>query len=54
MPWYVIWRNQEGKVAGFIQEDDDDEMPSEWPTESAARETMKGHILEKQCEFIEL
>jgi len=53
MPWYVVWRNQQGKVVGFITEDEE-EMPKEWDTEDDARDAMVGHLLELYSTFIEL
>ena len=52
MAWYIIYRNQEGSVAGFIIDEDGD--PVSYDTERAAEESMQGHILEPFAETIEL
>ena len=52
MAWYIVWRNQKGKLAGFIV--DDDEMPMEYKTEGEALEAMRDHILRDYSEIIEI
>lgn len=49
--WYVIYRNQQGQVLGFIGDDD---VPSYWETEAEAEAeaAMSGHILEPISEEI--
>ena len=52
--WYAVWKNQKGRVMGFITEDED-ELPQAWETEEEAHEDMKGHMLYPHyTEFIEL
>jgi len=54
MPWYVIVRNPiTNKIMGFLTDGDMDE-PQCRDTEEEAREMMKGHILEHNCDYIEL
>jgi len=50
--WYIIWRNQKGKVMGFII--DDNGNPFEFKTEKDAENHMRGHILEPYSEIIKL
>ena len=50
--WYAVWKNQQGRVCGFIT--GDYEMPKEWESEEAALEEMKGHVLEHYTEYVEL
>ena len=55
--WYAIWRNQSGKVAGFIvdgDEENNDTMPTEFISEAEGHDKLKGHILYSFIEFIEL
>ena len=51
--WYAVWRDQQGKVCGFITTEEEN-MPKEWDSEEAARQGMKGHLLEPYTVFIEL
>ena len=41
--FYNVYTNQEGKVMGFIV---DDNIPVEYETEKEAEEVARGHILE--------
>jgi len=56
--WYSIWRNQSGKVAGFIvdgrDEENNDPLPMEFICEAEAHDNLKGHILYPFIEVIEL
>ena len=53
MPWYVICRNPSTyKVLGLLMDEKDE--PMEYPTEEAAHEAMRDHMLENSCEYIEL
>ena len=49
---YVIIRNQQGAVIGFMV--DDDEIPVMFKTEEQAENAIKGHIAEHFMEIIEL
>ena len=51
--FYAIWRNQSGKVAGFIV-DEPDEMPTEFISEAEGHDKLMSHILYPFIEFIEL
>jgi hypothetical protein len=56
--WHAIWRNQSGKVAGFIvdgtDEENNDPLPKEYLCEAEAHDDLKGHILYPFIELIEL
>jgi len=53
MSWYVVLKNPTtNKVFGFLMDEDD--MPMEFPTEEAAHEAMRDHMLENSCDYIEL
>jgi hypothetical protein len=56
--YYVIWRTESGDVGGFIMDDShkkySDDIPKSWPDYYAARDAMRGHILQSRCEIIEI
>ena len=52
--FYIIWRTQDGKVGGFITDDEYDNFPISYETEKEAEDSMKGHILESVSEIIKL
>lgn len=52
--WYAIFREQSGKVGGFIVEEDVGSPPVEFISEAEGHDKLKGHVLYPVIEFIKL
>lgn len=54
MSYYIIVIHpQTNKPMGFIYEEDNNEIPIEFPTKQAARELMKEHIMKNHYKILE-
>ncbi len=52
MPWYNILRAQDGRINGFIVDEDD--VPVEHDTEEEAIEAIQGHVAQAYIDTIEI